>query len=139
MHIMSNQKKKRNLRNPIKRYQEKKQHEEFLASQEKLKKTKQKKNKLEYKRSIDEFTEKITQSIRNKIFEAIGSDKQQVSEDGIQLVPQKSKCDLVRELKKIPIFNDFINQGGSNPEDFLNYLNAESTKGERKPRKKIEK
>ena len=74
-----------------------------------MKKTKQKKNKLEYKRSVDEFTEKIKQSIRDKIFEAIGSDKQQVSEDGSCLVLQKSKYDLVKELKKIPIFNEFIN------------------------------
>ena len=79
-----------------------KQYEDFLASQEKLKKTKQKKNKLEYKRSIDEFTEKIKQPIRNKIFEAIGSDKQQVSEDRSFLAPQKSKYDLVKELKKYP-------------------------------------
>ena len=79
-----------------------KQYEDFLTSQQKLKKTKQKKTKLEYKRNVDEFTEKIKQFIRDKIFEAIGSDKQQVSEDGSCLEPQKSKYDLVKELKKYP-------------------------------------
>ena len=80
-----------------------KQYEAYLDSQEKLKKAKKKKNKLEYKRNVENFTEKIKRPIRDKIFEAIGSDKQQISEEEYHLAPQKSKYDLVRELKEIPI------------------------------------
>ena len=109
-----------------------------MASQEKLKKAEEKKNKLEYKRNVENFTEKIKQPIRDKIFEAIGSDKQQVSEEEYRLAPQKSKYDLVRELKRIPIFNEFINQGGTSPEEFLKYIEKNESKAEEEHRKMLE-